>query len=183
MFVVPKGSLLFAQSINEENLDGFRYNTPSDEYANPDSFFFFHGYATLTYSRLGSGLGSETGVTPQILIPSISPRTGENESGFQHDAAIFVGSKPTEDLYSVLEIHFVRNALDPVITEAKLSYNFYESNQFRVDLTAGRYWWPFGNHNAEWFSSANLFNFLSPAAAEVVPAHFNEIGATIQLGI
>ena len=54
-------------------------------------FFAPHGNATFSFAYPGPGLESGGLGTPQILVSKISPTTGENESGFHHDAALFVG--------------------------------------------------------------------------------------------
>ena len=64
-------------------------------------------------------------------------------------------------------------------TEAKLLCDIVETEDghpFTFRLVGGRYWWSFGIHNDEWFSTINRFYLISPAAAEVVPAHYNEVG-------
>lgn len=171
-----------ADKEDKEKVEDLQRDTPSGRYIDPASFFRFHGYATLTYSEVDSQLGTTRGAVPQILVSQPSPRTGENESGFRGDAALFVGGEPFEGVGSVMEIHFVGDATDPVITEAKITWDFLDTEGSRtpVRLIAGRYWWPFGIHNAEWFSSVNRFSLVSPAAAEVVPPHYNEVGAMLE---
>ena len=65
-----------------------------------------------------------------------------------------------------------------MITEAKLDWHLLGNNDgdFYFRLVVGRFWWPFGIHNAEWFSALNRFAVLSPAAGQVLPAHYNEVG-------
>ena len=150
-------------------------------YGGLSSLFFLHGYFTATFAQAESQLGLEPNSTPQILLNGLSPRTGRNESGFQHDAALFIGSQPTESVSGLLEMHFVRNGLNPVITAAKLSWDLFDEDKpYRIRLSAGRYWWLFGDHTLEWFSAWNTFNVVSPAAAEVVPAHYNEVGVSVE---
>lgn len=159
-----------------EPVDSIRRATPSGEYIDPASFFRFHGYVTLNFSEAGSQLGSEVGATPQILVSGLSSRTGRNESGFKNDAALFVGGEPFDGVGTVMEIHFVGNAMDPVLTEAKITWDVVDRDDASLQIAAGRFWWPFGIHNGEWFSSVNRFAAISPAAAEAVPAHYNEVG-------
>ena len=155
-----------------------RRKTPSGHYIDPASFFRFHGYITLTNAVTGDDLGSETGMTPHILISGFHPELGKNVSGFKNDAALFVGGEPFEGVGSVIEIHFVGNAMDPVITEAKVMWDIIEGAglPYSLRIVAGRFWWAFGIHNDEWFSAINEFNVISPAAGEVLPAHYNEVG-------
>ena len=155
-----------------------QHSTPSGGYADPASFFFLHGYVTLTYADFEKGFGSVPGSTSQILVTGTSSRSNKHESGFRNDSCLFIGSEVSETLKGVVELHLVGNALDPVITESKITWTPLETSEDRASLRiiAGRYWWPFGIHNAEWFSSENQFNLLSPVAAEVVPAHYNELG-------
>ena len=160
----------------EPPLDSIRRVTPSGQYIDPASFFRFHGYATVAYTENGPDVGLEVEATPQILLNGLSPRTGKNESGFRSDAALFVGGEPFERVGTIIEIHFVGNAIDPVLTEARFTYDLVTSDSQELVLSGGRFWWPFGIHNGEWFSAVNAFPVLSPAGAEVVPAHYNEVG-------
>ena len=159
-----------------------RRATASGLYADTARAFRFHGYATLTFSENGEALGSEVGRTPQTLIPGTSPRSGVNPSGFKQDAAIFIGGEPVSGIRTVVEVHFEGNALDPILTEAKLTWDLVgrDGGDAALRLTAGRFWWPFGQHDREWFSTLNSFTALSPAAGEVVPAHYNEVGAMLE---
>ena len=147
-------------------------------YADAASFFRFHGYVSLGLAATQGDLGGQSGTTPQILLSGVSPRTQRNEGGFRNDAALFVGGEPFEGASAVMEFHFVGNAADPVITEAKLTWDPFHDKEkdYSLRLSAGRFWWPFGIHNAEWFSAVNAFSVLSPAATEVVPAHYTEVG-------
>jgi len=164
---------LLASSVFAQNLDSLQRQTPSGQYIDPASFFRFHGYITLTYAQPGKDLGG------QILVSGQHPITKENNGGFKNDAALFVGGEPIDGVGSVLELHFVGNAMDPVITEAKILVHLIDSEDggnYNLRLVAGRYWWPFGIHNDEWFSAINNFNLVSPAAIQVVPTHYNEVG-------
>lgn len=156
----------------------FKRQTPSGQYADPTSFFFLHGYVTLTYADFTRGFGSAPGQAPQILVAGTSARTGKAASGFRNDSALFFGSELTPALKGLLEIHFVGNGRDPIITESKIVWQPVDTGEGRpsLRLVGGRYWWPFGIHNDEWFSAVNDFNVLSPAATEVTPAHINEVG-------
>lgn len=175
--VVP--GRVFAQDEGEPEV--IRRKTPSGQYIDPASFFRFHGYVTLVYAAAGPDVGSEVGMTPHILLGGASPRTGRNESGFRNDAALFVGGEPFDGVSTVVEVHFVGNALNPVLTEAKITWDVLgEEAPWRARLSGGRFWWPFGIHNDEWFSAINRFNVLSPAAGEVVPAHYNEVGLMLE---
>ena len=162
------------------SMDKLRRKTPSGQYVDPASFFRFHGYVSLSYSEVGNALGAAADGTPHILVsgPGPSARTGKNEGGFRNDAALFFGGEPFERVGSVIEIHFVGDATDPVLTEAKMTWDLVggEGDNVAFRLIGGRYWWPFGIHNGEWFSAINRFALLSPAAAEGVPAHYNEVG-------
>ena len=156
---------------NETIIDSLRRKTPSGQYVDPASFFRFHGYVSLSYAEPGEELGG-LGGTPQILI-------GGPKGGFRNDSALFVGGEPFDGVSSVIELHFVGDASNPVITEAKLIWDIIESDEgkpFTFRLVGGRYWWPFGIHNDEWFSAVNRFHLLSPVASEVVPPHYNEVG-------
>lgn len=156
----------------------FVQETASGKYGDPTSFFLLHAYLTLTYADFGGGLDSIPDTTEQILIAGRSSRSGRHESGFKNDTALFIGSELTENLKGLFEIHFVGNARDPVLTESKIAWTPIltppDWPSFR--LVAGRYWWPFGIHSDEWMSAMNLFNLQSPAATEVVPAHYTELG-------
>jgi len=163
-----------------DRLSSLRRPTASGRYVAPTFVFNFHGYATLTLAEVGGDLGTEANATPQILLPGVSPRTGTNESGFRNDAAIFVGGSPLEGLNTIIELHFLGNALDPVITEAKAEWQFLNTDRVRMRAVGGRYWWPFGIHDVEWFSAVNAFPVVSAAAAEVVPAHYNEVGVAAE---
>ncbi len=121
-------------------LDSLQRTTPSGQYVDPASFFRFHGYATLAFTQNGSGVGQEVGATPQVLVNGRSPRTGENEFGFRNDAALFVGGEPFDGVGSVIEIHLVGNALDPVLTEAKFTYELSASDSHDLVVTGGRFW-------------------------------------------
>ncbi len=160
-------------------LSDIRRTTASGQYAHPTSFFRLHGYVTMVYVEAQDGLGSEVGATPQILVSGLSPRTDVNESGFRNDAAVFVGGEPLRGVGAVVELHFVGNGLDPVITEAKVTWDVagLAGGDASLRFAFGRFWWPFGIHNHEWFSAVNTFSVLSPAAGEAVPAHYNEVGA------
>lgn len=156
----------------------FARQTPSGHYADPSSFFMLHGYTTFTYADFQKGLDSVPGGTEQILVAGNSSRSGKHESGFRNDTALFIGSELTEHLKGLFELHMVGNARDPVITESKIVWAPFEPGEHQPSLrfVGGRYWWPFGIHNEEWFSAANAFNLQSPAGTEVVPAHYNELG-------
>ncbi|MBI2503200.1 MAG: hypothetical protein HYW07_08190 [Candidatus Latescibacteria bacterium] len=158
--------------------EALRRKTPSEHYIDPASFFRLHGYVTLSYTEAGRELGAEPGGESQILVPGLSPRTGRNEGGFKNDAALFVGGEPFEGVGTVVEVHFVGDAADPVLTEAKIVWDLAgkEGGSAAFRLVGGRYWWPFGIHNDEWFSAVNSFSLLSLAAISVVPAHYNEMG-------
>ena len=169
---------LVGQAGQDSTLQGLRRHTPSGEYTDPASFFRFHGYVTLSYTESGADLGADPGATPQILVPGPG-RRGTTQGGFRSDAALFVGGEPFENVAGLVEIHFVGNALDPVITEAKVTWDVVPvepGRQSTFRLIAGRFWTPFGIHNNEWFSALNRFSLVSPAAAEAVPAHVNEVG-------
>ncbi len=160
-----------------------RRSAPSNQYVDPASFFRLHGYATLSYSSVDEELNGGAFRTPHILVSGISPRTGENEGGYRHDAAVFIGAEPFDGVSATVELHFVGNGLDPVLTEAKATWDFVtlEDNPYvAARVVGGRYWWPFGNHNGEWFSAVNRFSLVSVAAAEVVPAHYNEVGLMLE---
>ena len=100
-----------SQDDEKENdaLESLRRNTPSGQYVDLANFFRFHGYITLSdaESKEELGIGEDA---PQILI-------GGPEGGVKNDAALFVGGEPFEGVGSVIEIHFVGDATDPVITE------------------------------------------------------------------
>ncbi len=158
--------------------EALRRKTPSEHYIDPASYFRLHGYVTLNYTEAGKELGAEPGGAAQILAPGLSSRTGKNEGGFKNDAALFVGGEPFEGVGGVVEDHFVGDATDPVLTEAKIVWDLAgrEGGDFTFRLIGGRYWWPFGIHNDEWFSAVNNFSLLSPAAIRAIPAHYNEVG-------
>ncbi|MCZ6633352.1 MAG: hypothetical protein O7G87_08095 [bacterium] len=160
----------------DEGTEDLRRKTPSGQYVDPASFFRFHGYITLGYAQPQEDFGKIPNSSPQILVSGVSPRTGNNEGGFRNDAALFVGGEPFEGVSSVIEMHFVGNALDIVLTEAKIIWDLAEGGPATFRIVAGRYWWPFGIHNDEWFSAINRFAAISPGAAEVMPAHYNEVG-------
>ena len=166
----------------ETNRDALKRTTPSGAYADPSSFFFLHGYTSVNYSDFQQDLSTEPGQTGQILVAGASSRTGKHSSGFKTDSALFIGSEISENLSTVMELHLVGNARDPVITEAKFTWEPFETPEDMPSarVVAGRYWWPFGNHNDEWFSAVNKFNLQSPAATEVVPAHLNEVGVMVE---
>ncbi len=175
LIVLFFSSLLPAQDETGGALDSLSRETASGKYIDPASFFRFHGYVTLTYAEPQKDLSG------QILVSDINPQNGRNEGGFKNDAALFVGGEPIDGLGTVIELHFVGNALDPVITEAKMILDLARFGQKgNLKLTAGRFWWPFGIHNDEWFSAVNRFNLVSPAAMQVVPAHLNEVGAALE---
>lgn len=160
----------------------FVRQTPSGRYADPSSFFMLHGYTTFTYADFQKGLDSVPGGTEQILVAGNSSRSGKHESGFRNDTALFIGSELTPSLTGLFEVHLVGTARDPVLTESKISWAPLETGDWQPSLrvVAGRYWWPFGIHNDEWFSAMNPFNLQSPAATEVVPAHYNELGVMLE---
>ncbi len=159
--------------------DRFRRTTASGAYSGPTlQFFALHGYATLTYAVAEDSFGASY---PQILLPGISPALGENLGGFRSDAAVFVGTDSNLDVSATVEIHFVGTGFDPIVTEAKVVWQLsrmWEDKlpQATLRLVGGRFWWPFGQHNPEWFSSVNRFNTISPATSLAVPAHHNETG-------
>ena len=180
------------QGDGQELMQELRRKTPSGQYVDPASFFRFHGYISLSYTEAGKNLGpGPMGLrpgsadpvpegTPNILVsgPGPSALTGENEGGFRNDAALFVGGEPFDGVSGVIEIHFVGDATNPVITEAKMTWDLVgrDGGDATFRLVGGRFWWPFGIHNGEWFSAVNRFSLLSPTATEVVPAHYNEVG-------
>ena len=99
----------------EEQLEKLRRKTPSGRYVDPASVFRFHGYT--------------------------SPSTGDNEGGFRNDAALFVGGEPLEGVGSVIELHFVGDASNPVLTEGKLSWDLGEyigNDNLALRLVGGR---------------------------------------------
>jgi len=158
-------------------LDSLSRQTASGKYIDPASFFRFHGYVTLTYAEPQKDLRG------QILISDVNPINGKNEGGFKNDAALFIGGEPIDGVGTVIELHFVGNAFDPVITEAKIILSLIKAENGQkgnLKLVAGRFWWPFGIHNDEWFSAINRFNLISPAAMQVVPAHMNEVGVALE---
>ena len=176
------GGMVLAQEEEEDDpvefINSIKRKTPSDKYTDPESFFRMHGYVSLSYAEAGDELGADPYRAPHILVSGVSPETGKNESGFKNDAALFVGGEPFDGVGANMELHFVGNALDPVLTEAKLTWDIKDPmagrGGFRFHM--GRYWWPFGIHNEEWFSAVNNFTLVSPVASEVVPAHVNEVG-------
>ena len=136
--------LLFGTAFSDEETQGttgLKRSTPSGQYIDPSSFFRFHGYVTLSNSALGKDLGAETGVSPQILVTGVSPRSGQNESGFKNDAALFVGGEPFGGISSIIEIHFVGDASNPVITEAKPMWDMVgrEGGDFTLRSVGGRF--------------------------------------------
>lgn len=167
---------------DSEEIESIRRKTPSGEYVDPASFFRFHGYVSLSYTEAGKALGAGPDGTPHILVsgPGPAASTGNNPGGFRNDSALFVGGEPFDGVGGIIEIHFVGDATDPVITEAKLTWDLFEKPRRALRLVAGRYWWPFGIHNDEWFSANNRFALLSPAATEAVPTHYNEVGAMLE---
>lgn len=156
----------------------FARHTTSEKYADPSSFFLLHGYTTFTYADFQRGFDSAPGGTEQILVAGNSGRSGKHESGFHNDTALFIGSELTPTLKGLFEIHLVGNARDPVLTESKILWAPFhtEAGQPSLRFVGGRYWWPFGIHHDEWMSAVNFFNLQSPAATEVVPAHYDEVG-------
>ncbi len=180
LFVLPLvASSGHAETDDEGDImDSLRRKTPSGQYIDPASFFRFHGYISLSYMHADDALGS--GGTPNILVSGPGPNalTGKNEGGFRNDAALFVGGEPFEGVGGVMEIHFVGDASDPVLTEAKMTWDVLSADDGDLTLrfAGGRFWWPFGIHNGAWFSAINNFSLLSPTATEVVPAHYNEVG-------
>ncbi len=169
------------------DLDRFRNDTPSERYVSPLADSFFHGYSTLTYADFGREFGDEPASTRPHLVPDRSSRSGHApfgpiESGFQFDTTLIFGAVPSPNLLITTEMHIERSALDPVITEAKLRWSpsGWTNETWRMRMVMGRYWWPFGIHNEEWFSNVNRFSLVSPAAGEVVPAHYNETGVMLE---
>ena len=159
-----------------ELLESIRRQTPSGQYVDPASFFRLHGYISLSYAEPGEALDD------QILVSGQSEITGKNEGGFKSDSALFLSTEPFDGISSALELHFVGNALDPIITEAKVTADFLtveDEHPFTFRMMLGRYWWPFGIHSDEWFSAVNRFSVTSPAASQVVPAHYNEVGVMV----
>ncbi len=167
---------------DSEDTESIRRKTPSGQYVDPASFFRFHGYVSLSYTEAGKALGAGPDGTPHILVsgPGPAASTGRNPGGFRNDSALFVGGEPFDGVGGIIEIHFVGDATDPIITEAKLTWDLVENSRRTLRLVAGRYWWPFGIHNDEWFSANNRFALLSPAATEAVPTHYNEVGAMLE---
>ena len=82
--------------------------------------------------------------TPNILVsgPGPSSFTGKNEGGFRNDAALFVGGEPFEGVGGIIEIHFVGDATDPVITEAKMTWDVLgeDGGNTTLRLSGGRFW-------------------------------------------
>jgi hypothetical protein len=171
-----------SQENNGVDLDQFKNNTPSEQYISPMADSFFHGYSTVTYADFGRQFSDEPTSTQQILVSGRSLRSGRVESGFQFDSTLIFGAAPSSSVLITTEVHFVRTALDPIITEAKIRWspNRWAHQTWRTRLVIGRYWWPFGIHNEEWFSNVNRFSLISPAAAEVLPAHYNETGIMLE---
>jgi len=171
LWVVFSSTSIFSQDAG--NLDSLQRQTPSGQYIDPASFFRLHGYVSLTFAQPGKDFGG------QILVNGVHPVSKENAGGFKNDAALFVGGEPLDGIGSVMELHFVGNAMNPVITEAKIIVHVVDAEDggnYNLRIIAGRYWWPFGIHNDEWFSAVNRYNLVSPAALQVVPPHYNEIG-------
>ncbi|MEM9194495.1 MAG: hypothetical protein AAGF12_35285 [Myxococcota bacterium] len=166
----------------EEARPNLRRDTASGAYSGPTlQFFALHGYATVVLAATEDRFGS---TTPQILLPGIGP-SGVNEGGFTSDSAIFIGTDTNLDLSATVEVHFIGTGFDPVLTEAKVSWQIWRLweetiPEFTLRLVGGRFWWPFGDHNHEWFSSVNRFNTISPAATIAVPPHHNETGLMLE---
>lgn len=157
-------------------LDSLRRDTPSARYMDPASFFRIHGYATIGYRADGAHKGEhEEGVTH-----GVNPRTGTKLSGFQNDAALFVSGVPFDGVTTALEVHFMGNRRNPMLTEAKFSYQLANAGTNELVLTGGRFWWPFGIHNGEWFAGVDKFPVMSVAGAEILPAHYNEVGFMLE---
>ncbi|MEM7588694.1 MAG: hypothetical protein AAF320_00795 [Myxococcota bacterium] len=166
----------------EIDLGQAQRRTPSGYYLDPGSLFFWHGYINGVYANLDNDFGKSPLTQGQILVNGSNRFSGANTGGFQHDAALFVGSEMFQGFQGVLEIHFVRSALDPVLTEAKIMWHVINKKEWPTHLAigVGRQWWPFGVHNRQWFSSLNPFNVISPVATHVLPPHHNEIGAWLE---
>ena len=164
------------------DLNQAQRHTPSGYYLDPGSLFFWHGYINGVYAHLDNDFGKSPHTQGQILVNGSNRFSGANTGGFQHDAALFVGSEMFQGFQGILEIHFVRSALDPVLTEAKIMWHVIDKKEWPTHLAigVGRQWWPFGIHNQQWFSSLNLFNVISPIATQVLPPHHNEIGAWLE---
>ena len=73
-----------------------------------------------------------------------------------------------------------------MLTEAKLSWDLGEyigNDNLALRLVGGRYWWPFGIHNDEWFSAVNRFALLSPAATDAVGRQWRVGQAGTPMGV
>jgi len=74
------------------------------------SYLWLFGYVSLSYAHPQADFGKIPNTAPQILVSSVSPRSGDNEGGFRNDGALFIGGEPFEGVGTVIELHFVGNA-------------------------------------------------------------------------
>ncbi|MCM2258286.1 MAG: hypothetical protein NDJ94_21845 [Vicinamibacteria bacterium] len=152
----------------------FRRRHASDRYADHESRFSLQGYVTGTFADFGEDFPDPGFPEPgQLLVP----RT--NDSSFQYDWALFLGSRLSERFEFVVETHFVTagdGSFEPDITTTEANVTWLATaDGHALRLSMGQFWAPFAGVNDDWFSAVNLFSTV-PYAARAFPLHYNERG-------
>ena len=184
MIIFAQFNLLSAQddfeiTIEEEEKD-YGWKSPAGAYLKPTSFFSLHGYVNGVF-----GSKSDEWTNPdltQISAPGQLLVPNTNESSFQYDAALVIGSELSSRARVAMELHLVSNpsgngtagpgGLTIAMTEATASYDILPK---ALTFSGGLFWAPFGIVNRDWLGAQNNFS-LVPRASAAIPVHFNERG-------
>jgi hypothetical protein len=170
-------------SVSAQMRQDYVWETAGNRYMDPASFFSLHGYVESVYGAHSRDWSrsdpAQVGAPGQVLV------SNTDNSSFQYDGALFIGSEPSPGTQLMLEMHIVSDpsgtgaagpgGLTLVFTEATASWDIHER---WLTLSGGLFWAPFGTLNHDWLGAQNLFG-LMPRASSVVPDHWNERGFRI----
>ncbi|MEP2511402.1 MAG: hypothetical protein ABJH72_18675 [Reichenbachiella sp.] len=172
----------FDISLDQEDTD-YSWQTPAGKYLEPSSFFSLHGYVNGVYA--GSSDEWTNPDPTQLASPGQLLVPNSDNSSFQYDFAIIIGSELTERTRVAVEAHYVsdpsgRGAAGPgglsiAVTEATGSYDLVPK---ALTISAGIFWSPFGIINKDWLGAQNKFS-LVPRASGAYPVHYNERGIRV----
>ncbi len=185
-FLLILSAPAFAQSSDSEESDSldvdaevFEPMGPTSAYDEPTKqFLSIHGYASGIFAASFEDEFTSSGEANQAFLPGMQ---GDSKAGFGFDGTFSPGLAIPEGA-ARLQIQFVQGS--PTMMQLYARWHILESlddppSRAKLRLTAGRFWWPFGNHNSEWFSIKNDFNLQTPVATQVVPPHHSPIGAKL----
>jgi len=177
----------FANEQGPTNL--FKWRSPGHQYVDSESifslspFFSLHGYIDGIFAGTSRDWTApdptQLGPPGQLLVPNTS------HSGFQYDAAFFIGAEMSQRTRLISEIHLVSDpsgtgAAGPggatfAVTEANVAFDIKPGI---LTLTTGLFWAPFGTVNKDWLGAQNLFSLI-PRASGAFPSHLNDRGIRV----